>query len=587
MSKIAKMIKEQMIPEGWRVVRLGDVAKISTGKKNSVDAIEYGAYPLFDRSMNVKRSNNYIFDGAAIIVPGEGKEFTPHYYHGRFDLHQRAYAIYEIKDADSIFIYYYLWRANRKYFESVAVGSTVPSLRLNHFENFPLHLPPLHEQKAIAEVLSNLDDHIDILGQIIEKKRMIRQGMMQQLLTRKVRLPGFSGEWSLKKIKDIGILYSGLIGKTKSDFGSGSYYITFLNVIENTVINHDKLGQVIVKLNENQNIVQKEDLIFNASSETPNEIGMCAAVINIPKENVYLNSFCFGFRPRDNTKSDSLYLAYYFRSGEGRKLLKFLSQGSTRYNLSKKAFLDISVALPPIAEQTAIATVLSDIDAEIAALEAKKANAMQIKQGAMQQLLTGKIRLTVDTAQKIAPPSHNKHFNEAVIMGVLAAQFGTKDYPLGNFRRTKLMYLFHRHTDNQISQFDKEAAGPFSRTVEYRGAKKIAIQKNYVQEHKKKTTGVIKGSEVNEAFRYFHQWYGDKSLAWLERFRYCTNDQLELLTTVDMTVIELRQKGQAISVAAVKKYIASIPKWREKLARDVFSDQKIANIIKELKTFFV
>ena len=415
------VVQQSIVHEGWRKVKLGGIAEIVTGKTPPTARKElYGyRYPFITPS-DIKDSSR--FCKPARYLSEAGKEYQLSIMNPPNSICYTCIAsigkiclttedsftnqqINVVKPnptiADTLFIFYYLKYITPK-IKSIAGGSIAGIVNKSVFSNIDLYIPPLPEQKAIAEVLSNLDDHIYILGQVIEKKRMIRQGMMQQLLTRKVRLPGFSGEWSLKKIKDIGILYSGLIGKTKSDFGSGSYYITFLNVIENTVINHDKLGQVIVKLNENQNIVQKEDLIFNASSETPNEIGMCAAVINIPKENVYLNSFCFGFRPRDNTKSDSLYLAYYFRSGEGRKLLKFLSQGSTRYNLSKKAFLDISVALPPIAEQAAIAAVLSDIDAEIAALEAKKAKAMQIKQGAMQQLLTGKIRLTADTAQKIA-----------------------------------------------------------------------------------------------------------------------------------------------------------------------------------------
>ena len=119
---------------------------------------------------------------------------------------------------------------------------------------------------------------------------------------------------------------------------------------------------------------------------------MCA-VLAQDVQDVFLNSFCFGFRFRDGRCADGLYLAYFFRSQEGRELLKSLAQGATRYNLSKTALLKIAFPLPRPPEQTAIAAILSDMDAEIAALEAKLAKARNLKQGIMQELLTGRIRL--------------------------------------------------------------------------------------------------------------------------------------------------------------------------------------------------
>ena len=119
---------------------------------------------------------------------------------------------------------------------------------------------------------------------------------------------------------------------------------------------------------------------------------MCA-VLAQEVQGVFLNSFCFGFRFREGAPADGLYLAYYFRSREGCELLKSLAQGATRYNLSKTALLKVAFPLPQLPEQTAIATILSDMDAEITALEEKLAKARQLKQGMMQELLTGRIRL--------------------------------------------------------------------------------------------------------------------------------------------------------------------------------------------------
>ncbi len=249
------------------------------------------------------------------------------------------------------------------------------------------------EQQAIAEALSDADALIESLEQLIAKKRQIKQGAMQELLTGQRRLPGFSGEWELKKLKDFGSTYGGLTGKTKSDFGEGSsHYITFMNVMSNIVIDDEIFELVNVSENESQNNVMMGDLLFNGSSETPEELGFCS-VVNKQVKNVYLNSFCFGFRFKEVNKSCGLYFAYFFRSKEGRELLKSLAQGATRYNLSKTSLLNLSFRIPSLDEQIAIADVLSELDAEVSMIQSRLSKARQIKQSMMQELLTGHIRL--------------------------------------------------------------------------------------------------------------------------------------------------------------------------------------------------
>ena len=216
---------------------------------------------------------------------------------------------------------------------------------------------------------------------------------MQQLLTGQTRLPGFNGKWKVKRLGEIGSTFGGLTGKTKSDFGEGSArYITFMNIMTNVVIDPDTFEQVKVSPAESQNEVMKGDLFFNGSSETPEEVGMCAVLFD-DVQNVFLNSFCFGFRFREDAETNGLYLAYFFRSSEGRELLKSLAQGATRYNLSKTSLLKLNFPLPPLSEQTAIAAVLSDMDAELAALEARRDKTRGLKQGMMQELLTGRTRI--------------------------------------------------------------------------------------------------------------------------------------------------------------------------------------------------
>lgn len=143
-----------------------DFSNVYTGKSNTVDSLSEGKYPFFDRSQIIKRSNKYLFDEEAIIVPGEGKEFIPRYYEGKFDLHQRAYAIVPNKGEISKFVYYAVL-FKKKHFEKVAVGTTVKSLRLASFELLDIPYPPKEEQIIIEKIFTALDDKIEINNAII------------------------------------------------------------------------------------------------------------------------------------------------------------------------------------------------------------------------------------------------------------------------------------------------------------------------------------------------------------------------------------------------------------------------------------
>ena len=172
----------------WEEVRLREICKITTGSSNRKDSSESkGEYTFFDRSQDIRTSDIYLFDGEAIIVAGEGQEFIPKYFVGKFDLHQRTYAIMEFKLNCGKFLFYYLYQ-NRDYFYSQAVGSTVKSLRLPMFQKMKLKLPSLPEQQKIAEVLSLADDEINLLKNELEELKLQKKALMQKLLTGEVRV---------------------------------------------------------------------------------------------------------------------------------------------------------------------------------------------------------------------------------------------------------------------------------------------------------------------------------------------------------------------------------------------------------------
>ena len=314
--------------------------------------------------------------------------------------------------ATANFIYY--WTTNPNFRNKLAINMVGSAghkrVPIGDILTFKIPLPPKPEQTAIATALSDTDALLAELEKLLAKKHAIKTATMQQLLTGKTRLPEFAHradgipkgslktewgdipeDWEVVALGDVGNTYAGLTGKNKDDFGIGNcFYVPFTNVMANIEVNINQLDKVNV--NEKQNSVLKNDLLFNGSSETPEEICF-SSLVNFDIPNLYLNSFCFGFRVFNLNKIHAKYLAYWFRSNIGRKTVAFMAQGSTRYNISKSEFLKLQIIVPQKPEQTAIAQILGDMDSEITALQAQIEKLREIKQGMMQNLLTGKIRL--------------------------------------------------------------------------------------------------------------------------------------------------------------------------------------------------
>ena len=169
----------QSFPD-WEEKRLGDISNISTGDSNRQDSLDNGKYAFFDRSEDVRTSDRYLFDCEAIIVPGEGQDFIPKYFIGKFDLHQRTYAITKFDDHIGKFLYYSITHF-RKHFLSHAVGSTVKSLRLPMFKKMKLFIPSIKEQQKIADALSSMDAKVSVVSDQIKKFEKFKKGLLQQM----------------------------------------------------------------------------------------------------------------------------------------------------------------------------------------------------------------------------------------------------------------------------------------------------------------------------------------------------------------------------------------------------------------------
>ena len=174
----------------------------------------------------------------------------------------------------------------------------------------------------------------------------------------KIRFAGFTDPWEQRKLGDAGTTYGGLSGKTKEDFGHGeAQFVPYTNVFDNPVTDTKRLESV--EIDPSQNKVKYGDVFFTVSSETPDEVGMSSVWLS-DQEDVYLNSFCFGYR-QDST-FDPHYLAYMLRSSSVRSDLTLLAQGISRFNISKNKVMELSVPVPSAVEQKRIGQYFASLD---------------------------------------------------------------------------------------------------------------------------------------------------------------------------------------------------------------------------------
>ena len=403
-----KQTEVGIIPEEWEVKTLGEIGDVRMCKRVlKQQTRSHGDVPFYkigtfggvadayiSSSLFEEFRRKYSFPKKGdVLISAAGTIGRSVVFDGASAYFQDSNIVW-IENDESKATNEYLWHRYQVTKWAVSHGGTVARLYNDSLRTkIYVPVPPLREQRAIAAALSDVDALLGGLDRLIAKKRDLNQAAMQQLLTGQTRLPGFSGAWEVKRLGEIGSTYGGLTGKTKADFGIGTgRYVTFMNVMANVVIDCGSFEQVRVLPSESQNRVNEGDLLFNGSSETPEEVAMCSFMAS-DVSCLFLNSFCFGFRRRDERQVDGLFLAYYLRASPGRELMKSLAQGSTRYNLSKGALLEASIRLPLKGEQTAIAAVLYDMDAELAALEARRDKTRDLKQAMMQELLNGKTRL--------------------------------------------------------------------------------------------------------------------------------------------------------------------------------------------------
>lgn len=164
--------------------RMGDIASITNGNSNVQDAVAEpndGLYPFFDRSEDIKYLSTFLFDKEAIIYPGEGAEFIPRYFKGKFALHQRCYAIFDFNEIiNAQYLYFYL-KTQNSYFVRNAVGSTVPSLRLDTFQKLKVVVPPKEIQYSVSLCLSLMEQKFKFENEILQNLLKQKQYLLRQM----------------------------------------------------------------------------------------------------------------------------------------------------------------------------------------------------------------------------------------------------------------------------------------------------------------------------------------------------------------------------------------------------------------------
>lgn len=418
-----KQTEVGVIPEDWGVVTVGEIADVKTGpfgstlhEKDYVNVgtpivtvehlgergIQHTNLPMVSDTDRVRlkayalRKSDIVFsrvgsvDRNALVRMGEeGWLFS-----GRL-LRVRL----KCKDNDARYLSYHFHSEGFKQrVRDVAVGQTMASLNTRILMGVITVIPPTKaEQEAIAEALSDADALIESLEQLIAKKRHLKQGTMQELLTGKKRLPGFSGEWEVKAFREMGKCYRGVSYNPSADLSTFDTDSTFRllrsnNVQEAKVVFSDMQFVNSRKVSDIQRL-RRNDILICMANGSKNLVGKAGQYFADDGYTYTFGAFMGCFRP-DEQAIEPDYVSYIFQTEKYRKHISLLLAGSSINNLRPSDLEALSIPVPSQhTEQTAIAAILSDMDAEIAALEAKLAKVRQLKQGMMQELLTGRTRL--------------------------------------------------------------------------------------------------------------------------------------------------------------------------------------------------
>ncbi len=406
--KKLKKIKLQIhnyeyVPKEWHIAKIQECAKISTGTKNTVDKEPNGKFPFFVRSLKIEKINDYSYDGEAVITAGDGmigKIF--HYMNGKFEAHQRVYVINKFNGLlDGKYFYYYF----SKYFfnraMSMSAKTTVDSIRMSMIADMLIPLPSIIEQRKIALILSNVDVFIESIKECIGKNENLKKGLMQEILINGIKhnkfkkIPcGFKKnmmpyEWELIKLKTITLK---IIDKDHTT-------PTYTNTDGISLISPKDFTKNSINFSRAKTISRKQhkeiskrclpsygDILFS-------RLGTIGKVRLVPKNKIFniLHSIVL-IRPNEQFV-DKKYLYYVLQSKFVQDQINREIQSIGTPDLGINKIRNLQILIPPLYEQRNISLILSKLDLHLEEMEKYENKLKILKNGLLQKLLTGKIRV--------------------------------------------------------------------------------------------------------------------------------------------------------------------------------------------------
>lgn len=374
-----------IIPEDWEVKPIGECLSIGNGCDYKDKP--FGNIPVYGTGGVITYINDYLYDGQTICIGRKGTINKPLYYEGKIWTVDTLYYTYNFIDVDVKYIYYLLLTID---WMSLNEATGVPSLTSDRIRHILLALPPVAEQRAIAEALSDIDGLIAALDKKIAKKRLIKQGAMQQLLTGKKRLPGFSDPWVEKKFSD---LYRYASEGGTPDTNNMRFYangdVPFVKIEDTETKYIESCNSFITSEGINNSsawIVPVNSIIYTNGATIGN--------VSINKIPVATKQGILGIIPSSIINLEFMY--YLLLSQNFKREVDSRQAKGTFATIILKSLDEIPIYLPlNQMEQIAIATMLNDMDKEIDDLEAQRDKYRLLKSGMMQKLLTGQIRLKI------------------------------------------------------------------------------------------------------------------------------------------------------------------------------------------------
>ncbi|SHE51429.1 Restriction endonuclease S subunit [Bifidobacterium merycicum DSM 6492] len=362
----AHLSQEYRTP-AWEQRKLGELStEFKSGEFICADNVsESGSYPVYGGNGLRGYTTTFNHEGLYTLIGRQGALCgNVNIADGKSYFTEHAVAVKANHLNDTTFLYYLFGTLDLGQYSG---QSAQPGLAVSNLVEVEAMVPDKAEQKKISRVFKTVDSLITLHQRKYDKLCVLKKSMLDKMFPKggslypEIRFAGFTDPWEQRKLGDCGSAYGGLSGKTKEDLGRGTAkFVPYTNVFDNPITDSNRLESI--EKDSKQNEVRYGDALFTVSSETPGEVGMSSVWLS-DQPNVYLNSFCFGYR--QDGSFDSRYLAYMLRSQNVRSDLTLLAQGISRFNISKNKVMELKVPYPRLKEQAQLGSFFDHLDSLI------------------------------------------------------------------------------------------------------------------------------------------------------------------------------------------------------------------------------